>query len=363
MKNGILIVDDAELNRELLREILQDEYEILEAEDGKTALDIIAKKQGQIQAILLDLVMPEMDGFAVLQKLRENKVIEKVPVLVISGESSTQIEQRCFESGVSDFISRPFNAILVKKRVQNVVNQYVYKNHLEEKVQEQTAILRKAYDTLKIQAQKLEKRNEDIIEMLGTIVEYRNVESGEHIQRVKDYTRVLAEDFLVEYPEYGLTQENIDSIVAASALHDIGKIAIPDSILLKPGRLTKDEFEYMKSHTIRGCEILEAVKVEWSPAMKEVSMEIIRHHHERYDGKGYPDGLKGDEIPISAQLVSLADVYDALINERCYKDAFSKEQAFHMIVNGECGVFSPKLMEAFRNVREKFENLSPNSGE
>lgn len=363
MKNGILIVDDAEINRELLREILQDEYEILEAEDGKTALDIIGKKQGQIQAILLDLVMPEMDGFEVLQRLRENKVIEKVPVLVISGESSTQIEQRCFESGVSDFISRPFNAILVKKRVQNVVNQYVYKNHLEEKVQEQTAILRKAYDTLKIQAQKLEKRNEDIIEMLGTIVEYRNVESGEHIQRVKDYTRVLAEDFLVEYPEYGLTQENIDCIVAASALHDIGKIAIPDSILLKPGRLTKDEFEYMKSHTIRGCEILEAVKVDWSPTMKETSMEIIRHHHERYDGKGYPDGLKGDEIPISAQLVSLADVYDALINERCYKDAFSKEQAYHMIINGECGVFSPKLMEAFRNVREKFESLSPNHEE
>lgn len=358
MKYRILIVDDAELNRELLREILQDEYEILEAENGVAALDIIKKEQGKIHAILLDLVMPDMDGFEVMLKLRESKIIEKVPVLVISGESSTQIEQKCFDYGVSDFISRPFNATLVKKRVQNVVNQYVYKNHLEEKVQEQTAILRKAYETLKIQAQKLEKRNEDIIEMLGTIVEYRNLESGEHIQRVKDYTRILAENFSVQYPEYGLNKDAIEAIVAASALHDIGKISIPDSILLKPGRLTKDEFEYMKSHTIRGCEILESVKVDWSKSMRAVSMEIIRHHHERYDGKGYPDGLKGDEIPISAQLVSLADVYDALINERCYKDAFSKEQAFHMIVNGECGVFSPKLMEAFRNVREKFENLS-----
>ena len=360
MKYRILIVDDAELNRELLREILQDDYEILEAENGPTALDIIMKEQGKIHAILLDLVMPDMDGFEVMLKLRESRIIEKVPVLVISGESSTQIEQKCFDCGVSDFISRPFNTTLVKRRVQNVVNQYVYKNHLEEKVQEQTAILRKAYETLKIQAQKLEKRNEDIIEMLGTIVEYRNLESGEHIQRVKDYTRILAEDFRVRYPEYGLTKDAIESIVAASALHDIGKIAIPDSILLKPGRLTKDEFEYMKSHTIRGCEILESVKVDWSKSMRAVSMEIIRHHHERYDGKGYPDGLKGDEIPISAQLVSLADVYDALINERCYKDAFSKEQAFHMIVSGECGVFSPKLMEAFRNVREKFEKLSEN---
>lgn len=159
------------------------------------------------------------------------------------------------------------------------------------------------------------------------------------------------------YPECGLDRKHIDMIVSASSLHDLGKISIPDSILMKPGRLTKDEFEYMKSHTIRGCEILDSMKIEWEPESRQISYDIIRHHHEKYDGCGYPDGLKGDEIPLPAQLVSVADVYDALVNERCYKDAYSTDEAFRMIVNGECGVFSPRLMEVFRNVRDRFEEL------
>ncbi len=358
MKNIILIVDDAELNRELLSDILCDEYEILEADNGKKALDIIEKEKENITAILLDLVMPVMDGFQVMEELREQKVTDKIPILVISGENSIQNEKKCFECGASDFIARPFNAVLVKKRVQNMVNHYAYKNKLEEKVDEQTAVLRKAYQTLKVQAEKLKRQNDEIIDILGTIVEYRNLESGEHVQRVKGYTKILAETFSTMYPEYNLTKERIKLIVDASALHDLGKIAIPDSILLKPGRLTKDEFEYMKSHTTRGAEILDAMKVDWDPELKAVSYEIIRHHHEKYDGKGYPDGLKGDEIPISAQLVSVADVYDALISERCYKDAYSKEDAFHMIINGDCGVFSPRLMAAFRAVREEYEHFA-----
>ena len=204
---------------------------------------------------------------------------------------------------------------------------------------------------------KLRENNQQIIDMLGTVVEYRNLESGEHIKRVKGYTGILAECAMKEYPEYGLTEEKIHTIVAASSLHDIGKITIPDSILLKPGRLTEDEYEYMKSHTIRGCELLDEIDQEWEPDYKKVSYEICRHHHERYDGKGYPDGLKGEEIPISAQLVSVADVYDALVNERCYKDAYSPDEAYRMIINGECGVFSPKLMEVFRKVRRDFEEM------
>lgn len=358
MKNQILIIDDSEMNRDLLRDILEADYDVLEAENGKAALDILYREREKISAVLLDLVMPELDGFGVLEGLQEQKIMDKVPVLVISGENSIQNEKKCFDYGVSDFISRPFNAMLVKKRVENMVNHYIYKNKLEEKVQEQTTVLRKAYQTLKIQAEKLEKRNQEIIDMLGTIVEYRNLESGEHVQRVKQYTRILAEAFSRQYPEYGLTDKQIETIVAASALHDLGKIAIPDNILLKPGKLTAEEYAYMKSHTIRGCEILDEMKVEWNPEAKKASYEIIRHHHERYDGKGYPDGLKGEEIPISAQLVSLADVYDALVNERCYKDAFSPEEAFYMIVRGECGIFSPKLMEIFRMVREQFEELA-----
>ena len=357
MKIKILIVDDSQINRDILHEMLKDSYDILETVDGKEAMNIIEAQKNDISAILLDLIMPVMDGFQVLEELNESKLIDKIPVLIISGENSTQNEEKCFELGVADFIGKPFNARLVKKRVQNISEHYAYRNKLEEKVEEQTNVLRKAYQTLKSQSEQLKRRNQDIIQILGTVVEYRNLESGEHVKRVGEYTRILAEAFMTEYPEYGLTQEKINVIVYASALHDIGKITISDSILLKPGRLTKEEFEYMKSHTTRGCELLESMKNVLDPQYEKVSYEICRHHHERFDGKGYPDGLVGDAIPISAQLVSVADVYDALINERCYKDAYSEDEAFRMIVNGECGVFSPRLMEVFRKVRMDFEKL------
>lgn len=358
MRNKILIVDDVEYNREILSMILEEDYTIVEADNGRTALEIVDSIKDEIAAILLDLVMPQMDGFQVLEELNKRGIVKKIPILIISGENSAETEDKCFELGIADFIGKPFNNMIVKRRVHNVADLYDHKNSLEEKVEEQTAVLRRAYQTLKAQAEQLKKRNQEIIDMLGTVVEYRNLESGEHIQRVKEYTRILAESFMQEYPEYNLTKEKIETIVSASALHDIGKITIPDSILQKPGRLTKDEYEYMKSHTTRGCEILDAIKSEWDPESKNVSYEIIRHHHERYDGKGYPDGLTGDNIPISAQLVSVADVYDALVNERCYKDAYSTDEAFHMIVKGECGVFSPRLMECFRKVRKDFEKLA-----
>lgn len=358
MKNTILVVDDIEMNRDMLRMILESDYSVMEAENGKQALDIIMREKDHLSAILLDLIMPEVDGFGVMQQLKDREIMGKIPVLVISGDTSIEVENRCFDFGVSDFIAKPFNNFIIKQRVKNVVGFFEYKNELEAKVEEQTGVLRKAYRTLRMQTDQLKRRNEEIIDMLGTVVEYRNLESGEHIQRVKGYTRILAERAMKEYPEYGLTQEVIDTIVAASALHDVGKITIPDKILLKPGRLTKDEFEYMKSHTIRGCELLDAIKNNWSGKSMEASYEICRHYHERYDGKGYPDGLAGEDIPLSAQLVSIADVYDALVNERCYKDAYSTQEAFRMIVNGECGVFSPKLMEVFRMVRADFEKLA-----
>lgn len=357
MRYKILIVDDSYINRELLKEMLKDEYDILEAENGKKALEMIEHKE-QIDGILLDLIMPEINGFGVIEELSKKGIMKKVPVMIISSEISAENENICFKYGVFDFIGRPFKTSIVRKRVQNMINIYVYKNHLEQQVQEQTAVLRKAYEKLDKQKERVEKLNKDILDMLGTIVEFRNLESGEHIMRVKGYTKILAEKFKELYPEYNLTDETIDNIVEASALHDLGKISIPDKILLKPGKLTKEEFEYMKLHTVKGCELIQAVNLEQSEELKQICYDIIRYHHERYDGKGYPDGLKGDEIPVSAQLVSLADVYDALINERCYKDAFSNEKAFNMIMNGECGTFSPKLLETFKQVRDKFERFA-----
>lgn len=358
MRRRILIVDDVEINRELLAEILKDEYEIMVAENGRQAMDILEEYHEEIALMLLDLIMPEMDGFEVLEQCSQRPWGRQVAVVIISGDNAIQTEAKCFEMGVSDFVHRPFDNRLVKKRVNNVVALYQYREQLEQKVEKQTETLKKQYRILQLQAEQLKKSKANVIDILGNVVECRNLESGEHIKRVKGYTKILAEKLVQDYPEYGLTQERIDVIVSASALHDIGKIAVPDSILLKPGKLTQEEFEYMKSHTTRGCEILNNIKNVWDEEYGTVSYEICRYHHERYDGKGYPDGLKGEEIPISAQLVSIADVYDALVNERVYKSAFSKEKAFQMIVTGECGVFSPKLLDCFWNVRREFEKLA-----
>lgn len=358
MRNIVLVVDDMEINRELLAEILRDEYDVIMVENGKQALEHMEDRNQEIAVVLLDLIMPEMDGFEVLKAMKEKMWIDKIPVLVISGESSIKVEQDCFDYGVSDFIHKPFDNALVRKRVENVVSLFQYQRELEQKVAEQTKTLREQYKLLKVQAERLKQSNDNIIDVLGTVVEHRNLESGEHVRRVKGYTKIMAEEIAKDYPEYGLTPEKIGIIVSASALHDLGKIAIPDSILLKPGKFTKEEFECMKAHTIKGCEIVSSIEGVWDEEYAKIGYEISRYHHERYDGRGYPDGLKEDEIPISAQLVSVADVYDALVNERVYKDAIPKDKAFEMIINGECGIFSPKLMDCFRKARDKFENLA-----
>lgn len=358
MRDKVLIVDDAELNREILDAILGEDYSILKAEDGRKALKLLNEYYNEIAVVLLDLIMPEINGFEVMDIMKEKGWMEKIPILVISGETAIETERKCFEYGVSDFIRKPFDNSLVRRRVTNIVTLFQYQNELEDKVRKQTQILRKQNELLKLQAEKLKKSNEKIIDVFGTVVEYRNLESGEHIKRVKGFTEILARELMREYPEYGLTEEKIEIITVASSLHDVGKIAIPDSILLKPGKLTDKEFEYMKSHTTRGSELLDSIKDIWDVQYQKAGYEICRHHHERYDGKGYPDGLAGEDIPISAQIVSVADVYDALVSERVYKKAFSKDEAFHMILNGECGIFSPKLLECLRNVRKQYEELA-----
>ena len=330
-----MIVDDMELNRDLLSEILEEEYTILTAGNGKQAMDALVEKHDEIALMLLDLVMPEMDGFAVLNELKKYPWAKSIGVVIISGDTAVQTEAACFDLGVADFVHKPFNNRLVRRRVSNLVGLFQTKEELEQKVEKQTGVLRKQFKLLEQQAEQLRQNKENIIDILDSVVEYRNLESGEHIKRVKGYTRILANKLLED-----------------------GKISIPDAILQKPGKLTEEEFEYMKSHTTKGCEILNGIENAWDEEYGRVSYEICRHHHERYDGKGYPDGLKGEDIPISAQIVSIADVYDALVNERVYKSAFSKEKAFQMIVAGECGMFSPKLLDSFWKTRKAFELLS-----
>lgn len=305
--------------------------------------------------MLLDLIMPNVDGYAVLDYMRENGLLDRIPVIVISAESARGVEVKCLEMGVTDFIRKPFDSVTVRRRVKNTADLFMYKNHLEDKVRLQTRDLEEKNKLLLAQAEQIRETNEKIVDILGTVVEYRNLESGEHIKRVKGFTEILAKKAAEKYPEYGLTDEKISVIVEASPLHDIGKIAIKDSVLLKPGRLTKEEFEYMKT---QGCEILRQIAGTWSEEYEHISYEICRHHHERYDGKGYPDGLVGEEIPISAQLVSIADVYDALVSDRVYKKAIAKDKAYQMILDGECGTFSPRLIECFKESRQEFEDLA-----
>ena len=340
----ILIADDVEMNRDLLTEILEDVYQIETVDDGEKVISFLSERIDEFAVLLLDLVMPNMDGIEVLKVMNERGWIDKLPVLIISGEQSVQSEKDCFNWGVSDFIRKPFDDTLVKRRVGNVAELSLYRRSLEQKVEEQT--------------QRLNKVNENIVDILGSVVESRSLESGQHIQRVKGYTKILALEMMDAYKEYELTKEKIEVIVLASALHDIGKIAIPDNILLKPGRFTPEEFEIMKTHTTRGGELLDEIRGNWDEEYSKASWEICRYHHERHDGKGYPDHLVGDEIPISAQLVSIADVYDALISKRCYKDAYELEEAYNMILNGECGTFSPKLIECFKRSKDKFEALA-----
>ena len=355
MRNKILIVDDMKFNRQVLKGFLEEEYEILEAENGREAMDIIEEQRGEIAAVLLDIVMPEMDGVTVLKLLNEKQYIGDFPILVVTSEQDVNLVGQCFDYGISDFIRKPVNTDFVKQRVENLVDLYMEKNDFKDKIARQTLTLQNQYKLLQQQAAQLRSSNEKIIDILGTVVEYRNSEKQTHILRVKEFTKILGTCLMQAYPEYGLTEEKVKAIAEVSALHDVGKVMIKDAILLKPGKLTEEEFEYVKSHSIRGFEIINSIAEGWDEEYAQYAREITRSHHEKYDGTGYPDGLKEDEIPISAQLVSIADCFESLISESVYKGAIPFEEAFAMILQGECGVFSYKLLECFRQVKKELK--------
>lgn len=345
----ILIVDDVDINREILCEIFED-YNTIQATNGREALDIIARNPEEISVVLLDVVMPVMNGVEALEEMKARGWMESIPVLLITGEATTQVERDAYRLGASDIIKKPFDSYIVKQRTRNVIELYYNKRHLEEMVELQTKVLRK-------QAEELRNMNDHIIDVMSNVVEFRNLESGDHVKRVKTFTNILARHVARAYPEYQLDENMINIITSAAALHDVGKIVISDGILLKPGRLTEEEFVVMKSHTTRGCDIIDMLGDIQQGEYRRVSYEICRHHHERYDGRGYPDHLKGEEIPIAAQIVSVADVYDALVHKRVYKAAFTPDVAYNMITNGECGTFSPKLMKCLALAKDEFEAI------
>ena len=343
LKQQILIVDDSEINREILKEILKEDYRILEAANGEECLEQLERSGTGISLVLLDIVMPEMDGFEVLAAMNQNHWIEDIPVIMISSEDSDSYIRRAYEMGVSDYISRPFDVKIVYQRVLNMIKLYAKQRRLIH------LVTRQIYEK--------ERNNRMMIGILSQIVEFRNGESGLHVIHINLITQLLLEQLVKKTGKYQLSGEDRLLIATASALHDIGKIGIDEKILNKPGKLTKEEFEIMKTHTLIGAQMLDNLDMYRNEKLLKLAHEICRWHHERYDGKGYPDGLVGEEIPISAQVVSLADVYDALVSERVYKKAFSHEKALEMIQNGECGTFNPLLLQCMTEVQDKLKTM------
>lgn len=343
LKEKILIADDSEMNQMLLEEILSDKYEYVMAKDGTEAVDIL-EKNDDIDLVMLDINMPKMDGFGVLEIMNLRHWISEVPVIIISSESDVDFIRRGYDLGASDYISRPFDLTVVRRRVENTIMLYARQKRLVRLVEEQV------YER--------EKTNNTMINILSHVIEYRNNESGQHILHVRMMTDILLRRLIEITDKYPLTETDISMIASVSALHDIGKISVPKAILNKPGKLDPEEWEIMKSHAAIGDSMLYDIGMQQSETLMNLAHEICRWHHERWDGRGYPDGLKGDEIPISAQVVAMADVYDALTSERCYKKSFDHATAIKMITNGECGAFNPLLIQCLLDVQDQlFENM------
>lgn len=339
-KPSVLIVDDSEMNRIILNEMLKDEYRVLEADNGRTALDMVDRYGDELSLVLLDIIMPGMNGFEVLGELSRRTVADSLPVIMISSEDSDDVVLRAYELGASDYINRPFNARVVRRRVSNTIRLYAKQRRL-------TSLLSQQYN-------ERVKNSRMLIDIMAGVMELRNGESGLHVTHIEKLTELLLGCLVHRSDQFPLDNEQRSTIAMASALHDIGKMSIDDAILNKPGRLTSEEFEIMKTHTTLGADMLfELGHQHAGNSLLEYAYQIARWHHERWDGKGYPDGLKGDEIPIAAQVVSVADVYDALTSVRVYKDAIPHQEAIQMILDGKCGQFNPLLLDCLLEVQDR----------
>lgn len=348
----VLVVDDNAINRAVLEHIFSQRYTVIEAENGREALEALLERRAEICAVLLDVIMPVMDGIEALEKMNLLGITEEIPVFLITSETANDTLKKAYGLGVMDVVAKPVVPYVVERRIGSVIELFRARKRLSEKVEEQQS-------EIVAQQEHIIRLNIGMIEALSTAIEFRSGESGEHVRRIHDITEHLLRN--TELGE-GMSEREITDIALASIMHDVGKIAIPDAILNKPGRLTPEEFEIMKTHTVQGGRLLERI-----PQMREheafrYAYDIAVHHHERYDGGGYPDGLKGDEISLWAQIVSLADVYDALTSKRVYKDAFGAEEAVRMIKDGKCGAFHPRLLAAFLKEEPRLRGLYTKSG-
>ncbi len=343
----LLIIDDDAINRAILEEIFSPFYQIKEAENGRAGLEEILTGPERLCAVLLDVVMPEMDGLEVLRRLHREGALEQLPVFLITAEASDSVLKEAYGLGVMDVITKPVVPYVVLRRVQSVIELYKARRQLSQTVvSQQQRLLEQAGQIIQL--------NMGMVEALATAIEFRSEESGGHVRRIHDITKCMLSQTQLGA---GLKPGEPEEVALASILHDVGKIAVPDAILNKPGRLTPEEFAIMKEHTVQGAALLDRIPQLHQHVSYRYAVDIARHHHERWDGRGYPDGLKGEEISVWAQVVSLADVYDALSCKRVYKDAFPRQRVLEMIRDGECGVFNPKLLDAFFSVEEELSNM------
>jgi len=345
--SSVLIVDDDAINRKVLSKIFSPYFRVEEAENGREGVDKIMAGPRYYCAVLLDVIMPELSGIEVVRYLKARELLDKIPVFLITAEQSADVVKEAYQLGVMDVIRKPVVSYVVLRRVQSVIELFEARKHLSSVVEHQSM-------TLLEQAEKIIQLNQGLIEALATAIEFRNEESGGHVQRISAITKIVLEN-----TDFGarMSKGEINNIALASIMHDVGKINIPDAILTKPGKLTPEEYEVMKSHTVKGVYILEHVPQLRDTGIYDYACDIARHHHERWDGRGYPDGLVGDEITPWSQVVSLADVYDALSCRRAYKPPFSREQVAEMIRTGQCGLFNPALLESFFSVEDQIYEL------
>ncbi len=348
-RSCMLIIDDDFVNREIIKNIFSQQFTFLEAENGLQGLQLILENQDKLCAILTDVNMPEMDGMALVKVLYEKDILNQIPVFIITSTDELEIARDAYEMGVMGIITKPVVPFIAVRRVQLVVELFQARDSLNDKVKRQEK-------TLEENVQTIDALHRGTIEAMASAIEFRDVESGEHTSRLYAITKILLQETAMGE---GFTEQEIENIAIGSIMHDVGKIAISDVILNKPGKLTREEFEIMKSHTLKGGELMKQLQKTQSHPSYVYAEDIARHHHERWDGRGYPDGLKGDEISIWAQVVSIADVYDALISPRVYKKAFTQDKAVEMIKNGECGCFNPKLIQCFLQAEPKIRSLYP----
>ena len=349
-KKKIIVIDDVELNRAILKEAFKKEFDVLEAENGAVGLQKIKENQGDLAAIFLDIIMPEMDGFGVLQELNINSIIQKIPVFLITTDATSNVVERAYDYGAVDVIPKPFNIMIIKRRVQNMIDFFEAKRQSDSDIVQIDQVLQ-------MQREDLNNAVGSLIGQICEVIESRSAEESDHLNRVRKMTRALAEQFAWLHPEYGLKDDIIAAISNASVLHDIGKVFVRDEILTKPEKLSAEEMAAIQSAPSQGVKLLNRAQGIPEPFFT-FAKEICRSHMERFDGNGYPEGLKENQIPLSAQLAGLAEAYDVLVSKRVYKKAYNHDEAMKMILDGECGVFSPDLLECLKKAAPDLQSVA-----